>query len=130
MVYPAVDAAKLLAKDGIDATVINARFVKPLDEELIAEIANSHRLIVTAEDAYLAGGFGSAVLELLERKGLTQKVNVVRLGVPDEIVPHGDPKTLMAEFGLSAEGIAAKVRETLHSMDEPRLDSQRIRAVK
>jgi 1-deoxy-D-xylulose-5-phosphate synthase len=130
MVYPAVDAAERLAKDGIHATVVNARFVKPLDEKLITEIANSHRVILTAEDAYLAGGFGSAVMELLEEKGLLQKVHVVRLGVADEIVPHGDPKALLAEYGLSADGIAAKVRETLDSMENPRLDSQRIRAVK
>ena len=130
MVYPAVEAAGLLAKDGITPTVVNARFVKPLDEKLITEIANSHRLIVTAEDAYLAGGFGSAVMELLEEKGLLHKVQVVRLGVADEIVPHGDPKVLLAGYGLTAHGIAAKVRETLDSMENPRLDSQRIRAVK
>ncbi|MFL6373080.1 MAG: 1-deoxy-D-xylulose-5-phosphate synthase, partial [Pyrinomonadaceae bacterium] len=61
MVYPAVEAAEELSKEGIQATVVNARFVKPLDEELITKIATSHRLILTAEDAYLAGGFGSAV---------------------------------------------------------------------
>ncbi|HTH51392.1 MAG TPA: transketolase C-terminal domain-containing protein, partial [Pyrinomonadaceae bacterium] len=130
MVYPAVDAGELLAKDGINATVVNARFVKPLDEKLITEIANSHRLIVTAEDAYLAGGFGSAVLELLEEKGLADKVRVIRLGVADEIVTHGDPKLLLAHYGLSPDGIAAKVVETLRLMDDSRLDSQRIRAVK
>ncbi|HEY2847972.1 MAG TPA: 1-deoxy-D-xylulose-5-phosphate synthase, partial [Pyrinomonadaceae bacterium] len=94
MVYPAVEAAYELTKDGIHASVINARFVKPLDEELMIEIANSHTLILTCEDAYLAGGFGSAVMELLEKKGLLQKVRVVRLGVTDEIVSHGDPKVL------------------------------------
>jgi 1-deoxy-D-xylulose-5-phosphate synthase len=130
MVYPAVEAAEQLARDGVKPTVVNARFVKPLDERLITEIANSHRIIVTAEDAYLAGGFGSAVMELLEEKGLLQKVRVARLGVPDEIVPHGDPKVLLAACGLSADGIATKVRETLASIENPRLDSQRIRAVK
>ncbi len=130
MVYPAVEAAEQLVNDGVDATVVNARFVKPLDEELITAIADSHRLIVTAEDAYLAGGFGSAVIELLEQKGLAQKVRVVRLGVSDEIVPHGDPKVLLSHYGLSAEGIADTVRKTLDSMKSPRLDSQRIRAVK
>ena len=130
MVYPAVEAAENLAKHGIHPTVVNARFVKPLDEELITDIANSHRLIITAEDAYLAGGFGSAVLELLEEKGLVQNVRVIRLGVTDEIVTHGDPKTLLAHYGLSPDGIADKVIETLGSMENPRLDSQRIRAVK
>jgi 1-deoxy-D-xylulose-5-phosphate synthase len=130
MVYPAVEAAEKLAKEGVHPTVVNARFVKPLDEALFTEIANSHRLIITAEDAYLAGGFGSAVLELLEEKGLVDKVRVVRLGVSDEIVSHGDPKTLLAHYGLSPDGIAAKVIETLNLMENPRLDSQRIRAVK
>jgi 1-deoxy-D-xylulose-5-phosphate synthase len=130
MVYPSIHAAELLAKDGINATVVNARFVKPLDERLITELANSHRLMITAEDAYLAGGFGSAVLELLEAKGLADKVRVVRVGVSDEIVSHGDPKVLLARYGLSPEGIADKVRETLDSMESTRLDSQRIRAVK
>lgn len=130
MVYPAIEAGEKLAGQGVSATVINARFVKPLDEKLITEIAHSHRLILTAEDAYLAGGFGSAVLELLEAKGLADKVRVVRLGVTDEIVTHGDPKVLLAQYGLSADGIAAKALETLQVMDTPRLDSQRIRAVK
>jgi 1-deoxy-D-xylulose-5-phosphate synthase len=130
MVYPAVEAAEKLSHNGIHAMVVNARFVKPLDESLITKIANSHRLIVTAEDAYLAGGFGSAILELLEQKGLAQKVRVVRLGVTDEIVSHGDPKALLAYYGLSADGIASKVLETLDAMEDPRLDSQRIRAVK
>jgi 1-deoxy-D-xylulose-5-phosphate synthase len=130
MVYPTVEAGELLAKDGVNATIINARFVKPLDEDLIIEIANSHRLILTVEDAYLAGGFGSAVLELLEEKGLADSVRVVRLGVADEIVSHGDPKVLLAHYGLSPGGIASKVRETLGSMDDSRLDSQRMRAVK
>jgi 1-deoxy-D-xylulose-5-phosphate synthase len=130
MVYPAMEASAILATGGIDSMVVNARFVKPLDAEMITEIAKTHRLIVTAEDAYLAGGFGSAVLELLEEKGLADKVKVVRLGVPDEIVTHGDPKTLLAQYRLDAEGIAATVRETLAAMNKPGVDSQRIRAVK
>ena len=130
MVYPATEAGENLAGQGVSATVVNTRFVKPLDEELITQIAKSHRLIVTAEDAYLAGGFGSAVLELLEAKGLADRVRVVRLGVRDEIVTHGDPKVLLAQYGLCADGIAAKALETLQVMDSPRLDSQRIRAVK
>lgn len=130
MVYPAVDAAAVLAKDGIDPTVINARFVKPLDVELFTEIARTHRLIVTVEDAYLAGGFGSAVLELLEGNGLADTIKVVRMGVPDEIVPHGDPKLLLAKYGLDAEGIYAKVIETLNVLDEKRINKIRMKAVK
>jgi 1-deoxy-D-xylulose-5-phosphate synthase len=82
MVGPAVEAAANLEKDGIRTTVINARFVKPLDSELILALAQSMRLIVTVEDAYLAGGFGSAVLELLEANGIADKVKVVRMAFP------------------------------------------------
>ena len=128
MVYPALEAAKNLAKDGIESTVINTRFVKPLD--LIIALAQSMRLIVTVEDAYLAGGFGSAVLELLEESGVSDKIRVVRMGVPDRIVTHGDPKILLAKYGLDADGIYSKVSETLEIMDENRITDKRIRAVK
>lgn len=130
MVYPAVEAAKALEKTGIDATVVNARFVKPLDGELIIALARSVRLIVTVEDAYLAGGFGSAVLELLEENGLSDKIKVVRMGVPDRIVTHGDPKLLLAKYGLDADGIYSKVVETLDVMDEKRANKPRIKAVR
>src|SRR5205085_6104160 len=92
MVYPAVETGENLKKDGIESTVVNARFAKPLDSELIIALARSMRLIVTIEDAYLAGGFGSAVIELLEQNSLLDKIKVVRMGVPDRIVTHGDPK--------------------------------------
>ena len=130
MVYPAMEAAKNLEKDGIEATVINARFVKPLDSELIIALAQSMRLIVTVEDAYLAGGFGSAILELLEENSLSDKIKVVRMGVPDRIVTHGDPKLLLAKYGLDADGIYSRVTETLDIMDEKRVNKKQIRAVK
>jgi 1-deoxy-D-xylulose-5-phosphate synthase len=128
--YTAVDVAKSLEKNGVDVTVVNARFVKPLDGEMIDAIANSHRLIVTVEDAYLAGGFGSAVLELLEGKRLSDKVNVLRIGVPDEIITHGDPKILFANYGLDADGIYTKILAALDAMDEKPLENKRIKAVK
>ncbi|MEO6654918.1 MAG: 1-deoxy-D-xylulose-5-phosphate synthase [Pyrinomonadaceae bacterium] len=130
MVYPAVEAAKNLEKRGIQSTVINARFVKPLDSELIIALAQSMRLLVTVEDAYLAGGFGSAVLELLEENGISDKIKVVRMGVPDRIVTHGDPKLLMAKYGLDADGIYSKVTETLEIMDEKRINKKQIKAVR
>ena len=130
MVYPSVEAARNLENDGIEATVINARFVKPLDSELMIAVARSHRLIVTVEDAYLAGGFGSAVLELLEENGLLDKIKVVRMGVPDRIVTHGDPKLLLAKYGLDADGIYTKVTETLDILDEKRINKVRMKAVK
>jgi 1-deoxy-D-xylulose-5-phosphate synthase len=111
MVQPSIEAADNLSKDGINATVVNARFVKPLDEELLLEIARTHRLIVTVEEAYLAGGFGSAVMELLEANGIQDNVKVVRMGVPDKIVTHGDAKILLAKYGLDSEGIHLKVKQ-------------------
>ncbi len=115
MVYPAVEAAETLAKSGVQATVINARFVKPLDADAILAAAENTGLIVCVEEAYLAGGFGSAVLELLEEKGMQDAVKVVRLGVPDEIVSHGDPKALLAGYGLDANGIADAVQKALNA---------------
>ncbi len=130
LVEPALGAAEKLAASGVFPTVVNARFVKPLDSELITELADSHRLIVTAEDAYLAGGFGSAVMELLEHKGLADKVTVSRMGVDDEIVPHGDPKILLAKYGLNADGIYDRVIETLNALDQRAKGPTRIKAVK
>ncbi|MGB7202389.1 MAG: 1-deoxy-D-xylulose-5-phosphate synthase [Pyrinomonadaceae bacterium] len=130
IVYTALDVATSLEKNGVDTTVVNARFVKPLDGEMISTLANSHSLIVTVEDAYLAGGFGSAVLELLEEKGLADKVKVVRIGVPDEIVTHGDPKILLANYGLDADGIYSKITETLAAIAEKPTERKKIKAVK
>jgi len=124
MVDAATKAAEMLVKDGIDATVVNARFVKPLDADLIAALARDNRLILTVENAYLAGGFGSAVLECLEEQGLADD------GVPDEIVTHGDPKILLAQYGLDANGIRSKTIETLDAMDEGRISQKRIKAVR
>ena len=130
MVYPAMDAARNLEKDGIASTVVNARFVKPLDSELIIALAKTMRLIVTVEDAYLAGGFGSAVMELLEQNGLSDKIKVVRMGVPDRIVMHGDPKLLLAKFGLDADGIYSKVIESLELLDERRVSKKQSKSIR
>lgn len=107
----AMGAAELLDKVDINATVVNARWVKPLDSEMIVSLAEKHSLIVTVEEAYLAGGFGSAVLELLEEKGMQDKVKVIRMGIPDRIVTHGDAKLLLAKYGLDADGIYMKIKE-------------------
>ena len=130
MVNPVLDAALRLAKDGVEAAVINARFVKPLDAETILETARNHRLIVTVEEAYLAGGFGSAVMELLEQKEVLENTSVVRMGVPDEIVTHGDPKFLLGEYGLDADGIFNRVKESLAALTEQKSNTKRLRIVK
>ena len=129
MVYPSMDAANSLAKDGIETTVVNARFVKPLDTELILALAQSKRVILTVEEAYLAGGFGSAVMECLEENGMLDSVRVVRLGVPDRIVTHGDAKLLLAKYGLDADGIYNKVKETIEILDERRAGKKRLKSL-
>ncbi len=129
MVYPSMQAAEDLAKIGIETTVINARWVKPLDTELIMALAQSKRLIVTVEEAYLAGGFGSAVMECLEENEMLDSVKVVRMGVPDRIVTHGDPKLLLAKYGLDSDGIYNKVRETIEILEERRAGKKRLKAL-
>ncbi len=130
MVYPAIEAADNLEKDGIDTTVVNARFVKPLDAELILALAQTKRLILTVEEAYLAGGFGSAVMELLEENSLLDKVIVVRMCVPDRIITHGDPKLLLAKYGLDADGIYNKLKETIEILEERRSGKKRLKAIR
>ncbi|HYH87398.1 MAG TPA: 1-deoxy-D-xylulose-5-phosphate synthase [Pyrinomonadaceae bacterium] len=120
MAHPSLQAAEQLSKEGIEATVVNARFVKPLDAGLLLALARTKRLIVTVEEAYLAGGFGSAVMELLEENGLLDTVRVVRMGVPDRIITHGDPKLLLAKYGLDADGIYTRVRENWEVLEERR----------
>ncbi len=120
MVNPAAQAAERLAKDGIETTLVNARFVKPLDASLLLALARTKRLIVTIEEAYLAGGFGSAVAELLEENGLLDQVRLVRMGVPDRLVTHGDQKLLLAKFGLDADGIYTRVKESIEVLEQRR----------
>ncbi len=130
MVYPAVEAAENLEKDVTKATVVNARFVKPLDTELILKLARDNRVIVTVEEAYLAGGFGSAVMELLEENNLLDKVKIIRMGVPDLIVTHGDPKMLLAKYGLNADGIYRKVKNAVEILEERRPSKKRLKIVR
>jgi 1-deoxy-D-xylulose-5-phosphate synthase len=125
MVNPSLEAAGQLAREGIETTVVNARFVKPLDAGLLLALARTRRLIVTVEEAYLAGGFGSAVMELLEENDLLDTVRVVRIGVPDRIVTHGDPKLLLAKYGLDADGIYTRVRQCVEVLAEQRTGAGR-----
>ena len=104
----ALDAHDLLAGSGITPTVVNARFVAPLDETLLLELAETHRRFITLEEHSLAGGFGSAVVEFVNDRGMP--VAVERIGVPNVLVQHAKPEAQRAQFGLSAENIAARVR--------------------
>ncbi|MBI5485193.1 MAG: 1-deoxy-D-xylulose-5-phosphate synthase [Deltaproteobacteria bacterium] len=109
-VYPALEAAGNLRQNGIEAAVINARFVKPLDAELILSAARKTGCIVTVEENALQGGFGSAVLELLYDNNL-QDVRIRRLGIADRYIEHGSQAQLRKDVGIDADGIAAAVVE-------------------
>jgi len=104
-VMPCLEAAEHLAVEGVDATVINARFAKPLDRELILDAARQVKKMVIVEENVLSGGFGAAVLELLE-KAAASDVKVKRLGIPDEFVAHGKQDLLRSLYHLDAPGIA------------------------
>ena len=104
-VMPSLEAAEHLALSGIDAMVINARFAKPLDTELIVDVANRTKKMVIVEENVLSGGFGVAVLGLLE-KAEASDVKVKRLGIPDEFVTHGKQDFLRSIYHLDALGIA------------------------
>lgn len=106
LLYPALTAAEAL-----DATVVNMRWVKPLDEELLRQVASTHELIVTVEEGCIMGGAGSAVAESLQAAGITRQL--LQLGLPDEFIEHGDPARLLALQGLDASGIEASVRAHL-----------------
>ena len=93
----------------LDATVVNMRFVKPLDEAMILHLAHSHHLLVTIEENVLAGGAGSAVSELLNRNGCDTPI--LNLGLPDCFPAHGDTARLLAEAGLERDGIVAAVQQ-------------------
>jgi len=108
-VYPALDAARRLAGEGIECTVVNARFAKPLDSELILEQASRTGRLVTVEENAIAGGFGSAVVQLLETSKLVG-VRTECIGLTDEFIEHGPQELFRSMFDLDSEGIARRVR--------------------
>jgi 1-deoxy-D-xylulose-5-phosphate synthase len=109
MLYPALKAAEALG-----ATVVNMRWVKPLDVELLTAVAKSHQALVTVEEGALMGGAGSAVLEALQAAEL--QLPVLQLGLPDVFIEHGDPVKLLALQGLDAAGIEASIRHRFASV--------------
>lgn len=114
MVQSALKAAALLEEEGISAEVVNMRFVKPIDSDLIEELARRFNCFVTVEDNTIKGGFGSAVAECLASKQITD-VRLKIHGIPDRFIDHGTPDELYREVGIDPQGIANVVREFLHA---------------
>ncbi|MDF1623566.1 MAG: 1-deoxy-D-xylulose-5-phosphate synthase [Pseudohongiella nitratireducens] len=106
MVEPAQKAA-----ESLNATVIDMRFIKPLDEEMIEEMANQHQILVTVEENTVMGGAGSAVNEFLQRRDVL--IPVLNIGLPDQYLPHGKPPQMLSDAGLDSEGIVKAVKDKL-----------------
>ena len=104
LLYPALTAA-----ESLDATVVNMRWAKPLDVELLLKVAGTHDAIVTLEEGAVMGGAGSAVAEALQQMGIVKPL--LQLGLPDRFIEHGDPARLLASIGLDSIGIEASIRE-------------------
>jgi len=111
-VLPALEAAQDLAPLGIDAAVVNARFVKPLDKDLLRDVLTRVPNIITVEDHVIAGGFGAAILEFLAEEGISN-VRVRRLGVPDRFIPHGTQDELRKLCGFDREAITQTVLQVV-----------------
>lgn len=109
MVQLSEEVRDILKKEGLSVSLINARFVKPIDTEMLKECAASHKLIVTIEDNVLSGGFGEHVLSVMNEKGL--KADVLNFGIPDKFIHHGSVDQLRSELGLDSESIAKAVKD-------------------
>jgi 1-deoxy-D-xylulose-5-phosphate synthase len=110
MVYPAWKASEILEKDGISCRVINARFIKPMDENILADTFRKFDLIITVCENAKSGGFGEGVMEWVSEKGFGGKL-IKDLGIPDRFIEHGPRETLLHNIGLDAEGIASTALE-------------------
>jgi 1-deoxy-D-xylulose-5-phosphate synthase len=125
MVQPAMQAAAELAQEGLHLAVVNARWAKPLDEELILRLARACGRVITVEDHMAAGGFGSAVLELLTREGL-HNIPLRIIGLPDRFVEHGAPAILQELYGLSS----GHIKEIAHDMIGANTKARQIKRVR
>lgn len=112
MVYRCLGAAEKLSKKGIEVTVVNARFAKPLDKGLLLSLVKNHKLILTVEDHALMGGFGSAVLELITSENEDAN-KIVRIGIPDRFIEHGPRNLILKNLNLDEDGIANRFTEAL-----------------
>jgi 1-deoxy-D-xylulose-5-phosphate synthase len=115
MVYPALEAAQKLQKEGIDLAVVNARFAKPLDEELILRYAQPGQVLITVEEGVIAGGFGSSVREFLDRKERFD-IFVKAIALPLEILPVGKVEQIRKMYRLDTDGLIQQIREFYESL--------------
>ena len=111
LLYPVLQAAQAL-----NATVVNMRWAKPLDTDLLLKVASAHEMLVTVEEGAIMGGAGSAVAEALQAAGLLTPL--LQLGLPDEFSTHGDPARLLAMLGLDAAGITQSIRTRFPTLAE------------
>jgi 1-deoxy-D-xylulose-5-phosphate synthase len=116
MVLPSLEAAERLAEEGMDITVVNCRFLKPLDSVTLESLAQSHRRLVTVEEGTVVNGFGAFLAATLQTTH--PEVRTVALGVPDQLQEHAPRDRQLAKYGLTADGIARRVRTLLHHEEE------------
>jgi 1-deoxy-D-xylulose-5-phosphate synthase len=107
MVLPAMEAAERLAHDGIEAAVVNCRYLKPYDRAMFEHVVGHHTAILTVEEGTVVNGFGSFMSREIDQFDAENRVRVQALGIPDQFVQHGPRKELLAEIGLDADGIRA-----------------------
>ena len=113
LVYAALKVAEVLAQSGIQATVVNARFVKPLDEAMVREVTARTGRIVTLEESSVLGGFGSAVSEAMDRLGVSH-VPQLRIGLPDQFIEHGKRTELLLRYGFDADSLTQRISQWYH----------------
>jgi 1-deoxy-D-xylulose-5-phosphate synthase len=117
LAFGTLAAAALRAADALDATLVDMRFVKPLDEALLQSLADTHQAFVTVEEASIMGGAGSAVLEFFSRQGISRPV--LQLGLPDRFIDHGEQTAILSDLGLDAAGIERSIRERFATLQHP-----------
>jgi 1-deoxy-D-xylulose-5-phosphate synthase len=112
MVMPSLQAAEILARQGIEATIVNARFVKPVDIEMIVDLAARIKRIVTVEENTLSGGFGNYVNDAVRQADISDVI-IRNVGLPDVFIEHGGQAFIRSKYGLDAQGIVKKVLDLI-----------------
>jgi 1-deoxy-D-xylulose-5-phosphate synthase len=117
MVHNALKAREELAKTGIDIEVVNMRFIKPLDGDILLDVFSRHKKVMTLEDNVITGGFGSAILEFMNQNKIAG-VDVLIHGLPDRFIEHGTPEELYEELKMDGKGISSIIKEFISSKEE------------